>query len=67
MLVGDPKDWTVRFRTLDVRFLECVVALWPQCLAALPADPDEDTITINLVAIISKDVRARRLFHHLAY
>ena len=67
MLAGDPKDWTARFRTLDVRFLECVVALWPRCLAALPADPHEDTITINLVAIISKDVKARRLFHHLAY
>ena len=67
MLVGDPKDWTARFRTLDVRFLECVVALWPRCLAALPADPYEDTITINLVAVISKDVKARRLFHHLAF
>ena len=67
MLVGDPKDWTARFRRLDVRFLECVVALWPRCLAALPVDRHEDTITINLVAIISKDVKARRLFHHLAY
>ena len=67
MLVGDPKDWTARFRRLDVRFLERVVALWPRCLAILPAGPDEDTITINLVAIISKDLEARRLFHHLAF
>ena len=67
MLVGDPKDWTERFRRLDVRFLECVVELWPQCVAVLPPDPHEDTITINLVSIISKDGKARRLFHHLAY
>ena len=67
MLIGDSKDWTARFRRLDVRFLECVVALWPRCLAALPTDPDEDTITINLVAILSKDAKARRLFHYLAY
>ncbi len=67
MLVGDPKDWAARFRRLDVRFLERVVALWPQCLETLPADPDEDSITISLVAILSKDAMARRLFHHLAY
>ena len=67
MLVGDPQKWTARFRTLDVRFLECVIAVWPQCLAALPGSPHEDTITINLVAVLSKDLKARRLFHHLAY
>lgn len=67
MLVGDSKYWTARFRRLDVRFLECVVALWPRCLETLPANPDEDTITVNLVAILSKDAKARRLFHHLAY
>ena len=67
MLVGDPREWTARFRALDVRFLECVIAVWPQCLAALPPNPDEDTITINLVAVLSRDLKARRLFHHLAY
>ncbi|MCG8605709.1 hypothetical protein MJD09_12020 [bacterium] len=33
----------------------------------LTDQPDEDTITINLVHILSKDASARRLFHHLAY
>ena len=67
MLIGDPSHWTERFKKLDVRFLERVVALWPQCLAALPADPDEDTITFNLVEIVAKDPAARRLFHHLEF
>lgn len=67
MIVGDPRDWTARFRRLDVRFLERVAALWPQCQEALPENPDEDTITISLVAIVSRDLKARRLFHHLAF
>lgn len=67
MLVGDPSDWTAKFRRLDVRFLERVVALWPRCLAALPPNPHEDTITISLVNIVSRDPEARRLFHDLAF
>ena len=67
MLLGDAKDWTARFRTLDVRFLERVWAVWPRCVALLPQDPDEDTITINLVDIVSKDAKARRLFHYVEF
>ena len=67
MMVGDPSHWTTRFRALDVRFIECVLAVWPRCVAVLPGEPDEDTITINLVDILSRDPKARRLFHHLAY
>ena len=67
MLVGDPADWVVRFRSVDVRFLERVAAVWPRCRAVLPRDPDEDTITINLVDILSRDTQARRWFHHLEY
>ena len=67
MVVGDAGAWTARFRTLDVRFLERVAALWPRCLAVLPDNPCEDTITENLVAVVSKDAQARRLFHHLEY
>ena len=67
MLVGDPKEWTARFRSLDDRFLECVLVVWARCVALLPGEPDEDTITINLVDILSRDAKARRLFHHLAY
>ena len=67
MPIGDPSDWAERFKRLDVRFLERVVALWPRCLAALPANPHEDRITISLVTAVSRDPQARRLFHHLAF
>ena len=67
MVVGDPSAWVARFRRLDVRFLERVVAVWPSCLKVLPDQPREDTITENLVAQISKDREARRLFHNLEY
>ena len=67
MLIGDPEHWIAHFRSLDARFLECVLAVWPTCVAVLPENPDEDTITINLVDILSRNARARRLFHHLAY
>ena len=67
MLVGDPSAWAARFRTLDVRFLERVVAVWPSCVAVLPDDPSEDTITENLVAKVLMDAQARRLFHYLEY
>ena len=67
MLAGNPSHWAKRFKELDVRFLERVVALWPQCLAALPTDPDEDTITIKLVEVISRDPEARRLLHYLEF
>ena len=67
MVAGDPSAWATRFRTLDIRFLERVVAVWPSCVDVLPDDPHEDTITENLVAKVSKDAKARRLFHHLEY
>ncbi len=67
MTEGDASAWTARFRTLDERFLERVVALWPRCTAVLPKNPVEDMITENLVAVVGKDAQARRLFHHLEY
>ena len=67
MLVGDPTHWIAHFRSLDDRFLECVLAVWPACLTVLPEKPDEDTITINLVDILSRDASARRLFYYLSY
>lgn len=67
MAMGNPSAWTARFCTLDERFLERIIALWPRCLAVLPNNPKEDTITENLVAVLSKDAQARRLFHHMEY
>ena len=57
MVLGDPGVWAARFRTLDDRFLERVVAVWPRCLKVLPENPDEDMITENLVTMVSKDHR----------
>ncbi len=67
MLIGDPSYWAAKFRRLDVRFLERVVALWPRCLAALPPNPHEDAITISIVNAVSRDPEFRRLFHDLAF
>ena len=67
MIFGDPKKWTEKFKRLDDRFLECVLAVWEQCVARLPEDPYEDAITINLVKNLRRNTKARRLFHHLGY
>lgn len=67
MAMGDPTLWASRFRSLDLRLLERIVAVWPKCIAILPSQPQEDAITINLVSILSKDPYARRLFHWLEY
>ena len=67
MVKGNTGAWAARFRTLDARFLERVVAVWPSCVAVLPDDPHEDMITENLVAQVSKDASARRLFHYVEY
>lgn len=67
MPAGDPTDWVAQFRSLDARFLDCVLEVWSTCVAILPNEPDEDMITTNLVNLLNKDMKARRLFHHLAY
>ena len=64
---GDPATWTDRFRSLDTRFLQRVVAVWPRCVDVLQSHPHEDAITINLVHLLRKDPGARRLFHWLAF
>ncbi len=65
--VGAPTEWAKKFRSLDIRFLECVAKVWPRCLAILLDKPDEDTITKNLRSVILKDSCARRLFHWIEF
>lgn len=67
MVVGDPGIWADRFRSFDIRLLERIATVWPDCLAVLPEQPVEDDITLNLVTVLSKDDRARRLFHWLEF
>jgi hypothetical protein len=65
--LGDLKDWSSRFRTLDERLLERILAVWPKCRAVLPGQPIEDNITINLVAYLSKDAVVRRICFYIEY
>jgi hypothetical protein len=67
MIVGDPNQWKDRFITLDERLLSCILRLWPACVALLPGQPDEDTITINLVALLSNDAVVRRICYFVIY
>lgn len=67
MVVGDVQSWAERFRSLDTRILQCIIDIWPKCLAILPNQPYEDTITLNLVALLSKDRKARRLFYWIEF
>ncbi|MEE4211560.1 MAG: hypothetical protein V2I43_20130 [Parvularcula sp.] len=67
MVVGDAQAWADRFVTFDDRFLERIVAVWPTCVALLPGQPHEDTITINLVDLLWKDAKVRRLCHWIEY
>ena len=67
MAAGDPTAWAGRFRSFDERFLERVVALWPRCLTVLPPQPDEDTITANLVNLLQRDPDTRSRFHWIEF
>ena len=67
MAIGDPIAWARRFRSFDDRFLARVVDVWPQCLAVLPSQPDEDTITASLVDILHRDSDAQRHFHWIEF
>lgn len=67
MLVGDAAAWADQFTSFDERFLERIVELWPATVALLPGQPDEDTITINLVQHLCKDQVVRRLCHWVEY
>jgi hypothetical protein len=67
MVVGDAQAWAQKFTTFDDRFLERIVAVWPTCMNLLAGQPDEDTITINLVDLLVKDPTVRRLCHWIEY
>ena len=70
MTGGKPAAWAARLKSLDVRFLQRVVAVWPRCLAklaGLPDRPGEDVITTNLVDLLSHDAAVLRRFHWIEY
>jgi hypothetical protein len=67
MLLGDVEAWTDGFISFDDRFLERIAAVWPESISTLPPQPEEDAITINLVARLAKDPIVRRLCHWVEY
>lgn len=67
MLVGDAAAWANHFTTLDERFLDRIVQVWPVCIDVLPGQPEEDAITINLVHHLGKDPIVRRICHWVEY
>jgi hypothetical protein len=67
LIVGDPQAWKDRFITVDERLLQRILHLWPTCVALLPGQPEEDTITINLVDLLSKDAVVRRICYFVTY
>jgi hypothetical protein len=67
MVVGDPHEWLDRFITLDERLLERILRVWPVCVGLLPGQPEEDTITTNVVNLLTKDPVVRRICHWVEY
>ena len=64
---GNSAEWAEKFRSFDVRFLECVTAVWPECLSRLRNQPPEDKITTNLVDLLEKNPLVRQMFHWVEY
>jgi len=67
MTAGDPRAWKARFITLDERLMRRILRVWPACMALLPGQPEENTITINLVALLSRDAVVRRICYFVIY
>lgn len=67
MALGNLEDWASRFITVDERLLERIAVVWPQCVALLSTQPEEDDITINLVHLLGKDPVVRRICYWLEY
>lgn len=67
MIIGDAHAWKTRFVALDERILNRILQVWPSCMSLLPGQPEEDTITINLVALLSKDAVVRRICYFVIY
>lgn len=64
---GNPATWAARLRSLDVRLLQRVAGVWSACRGNLPAQAEEDVITLNLVQFLRKDPLVRESFHSVAF
>ena len=62
MVSGERRDWVVKFRVIDRKFLHCVARVWWSCVARLPSGSKENAITRALVDNLARDATARSLF-----
>jgi hypothetical protein len=67
MVLGDAHAWATKFISVDERILERIAYVWPQCATLLPGQPEEDTITIQLIDHLAKDQIVRRICHWIEY
>jgi len=67
MLAGNSASWGKRLITLEERFLNRVAVSWPECMALLEPQPEEDQITMNLVSLLMKDQIVRQICHYVEY
>lgn len=67
MMAGDASEWAGKFTSVDDRLLNRIVAVWPKCVALLPKNPSEDSITINLVELLLKDDEVRAMVHWIEF
>ena len=55
MIRGNTAVWAAFFVSIDIRFLERLVVLWPLIMAKFSSMPKEDAITRELVRLANKD------------
>ena len=67
MIFENADNWVKHFKRFDERLLERICEILPDCIAAMPDNPHEDKITINLIDRFYLDADTRKLFHHCAY
>lgn len=67
MVLGETQAWLDRFKPIDERILERIANVWPYCLDGFGPQPEEDTITINLVDRLCKDEEVRRICYWIEY
>lgn len=67
MILGNVDEWTAHFKRYDERLIERICEILPVCIAAMPDNPIEDEITINLLDRFYFDPAIRGMFHHWEY
>jgi len=67
MMFGNVDEWAKHFKRHDQRLVERICEILPTCIAAMPENPLEDDITINLLDRFHLDAAIRGMFHHWEY